>query len=45
MDELAGIRMFVRVVEGGSFVAAARHLGVSKSLITKRLRTGLKHSF
>ena len=26
MDELAGIRMFVRVVEGGSFVAAARRL-------------------
>jgi DNA-binding transcriptional LysR family regulator len=38
MDELAGIRMFVRVVEGGSFVAAARHLGVSKSLITKRVK-------
>jgi Family of unknown function (DUF5681)/Bacterial regulatory helix-turn-helix protein, lysR family len=39
MDELAGIRMFVRVVEGGSFVAAARGLGVSKSVITKRVRT------
>jgi DNA-binding transcriptional LysR family regulator len=38
MDELAGIRMFVRVVEGGSFVAAARHLGVSKSVITKRVK-------
>jgi DNA-binding transcriptional LysR family regulator len=38
MDELAGIRMFVRVVEGGSFVAAARGLGVSKSVITKRVR-------
>lgn len=38
MDELAGIRMFVRVVEGGSFVAAARRLGVSKSVITKRVR-------
>ena len=30
--------MFVRVVEGGSFVAAARGLGVSKSVITKRVR-------
>jgi len=38
MDELAGIRMFVRVVEGGSFVAAARRLGLSKSVITKRVR-------
>jgi DNA-binding transcriptional LysR family regulator len=38
MDELAGIRMFVRVVEGGSFVAAARGLGLSKSLITKRVK-------
>jgi DNA-binding transcriptional LysR family regulator len=38
MDELAGIRMFVRVVEGGSFVAAARGLGLSKSVITKRVR-------
>jgi DNA-binding transcriptional LysR family regulator len=38
MDELAGIRMFVRVVEGGSFVAAARRLGVSKSVITKRVQ-------
>jgi DNA-binding transcriptional LysR family regulator len=38
MDELAGIRMFVRVVEGGSFVAAARGLGISKSVITKRVK-------
>jgi DNA-binding transcriptional LysR family regulator len=38
MDELAGIRVFVRVVEGGSFVAAARGLGLSKSVITKRVR-------
>jgi DNA-binding transcriptional LysR family regulator len=38
MDELAGIRMFVRVVEGGSFVAAARGLGTSKSVITKRVK-------
>jgi DNA-binding transcriptional LysR family regulator len=38
MDELAGIRVFVRVVEGGSFVAAARRLGVSKSVITKRVK-------
>jgi len=38
MDELAGIRMFVRVVEGGSFVAAARRLGISKSVISKRVK-------
>lgn len=38
MDELAGIRMFVRVVESGSFVAAARRIGISKSVITKRVK-------
>ena len=38
MDELAAIRMFVHVVEGGSFAAAARRLGVSKSVITKRVK-------
>ncbi len=30
--------MFVRVVEGGSFVSAARRLGVSKSVVTKRVK-------
>jgi DNA-binding transcriptional LysR family regulator len=37
MDELASIRAFVRVVESGSFAAAGRLLGVSKSVITKRI--------
>lgn len=37
MDELADIRAFVHVAETGSFSAAARLLGVSKSVITKRI--------
>jgi DNA-binding transcriptional LysR family regulator len=37
MDEFASIRVFVRVVECGSFAAAGRLLGVSKSVITKRV--------
>jgi DNA-binding transcriptional LysR family regulator len=37
MDELASIRAFIRVAETGSFVAASRALGVSKSVVTKRV--------
>jgi DNA-binding transcriptional LysR family regulator len=37
MDELASIRIFVRVVACGGFAAAARQLGLSKSVITKRI--------
>ncbi|MEE8261190.1 MAG: LysR family transcriptional regulator [Gammaproteobacteria bacterium] len=31
MDSVAGMRILVRVVESGSFSAAARHLGVAPS--------------
>jgi len=37
MDEFASVRVFVKVVECGSFAAAGRLLGVSKSVITKRV--------
>ena len=37
MDELTDIRAFVHIAETGSFSAAARLLGVSKSVITKRM--------
>ena len=37
MDELASIRTFVHVAETGSFSAAGRLLGISKSVITKRI--------
>ncbi|MEM7376021.1 MAG: LysR family transcriptional regulator [Pseudomonadota bacterium] len=37
MNELACLRAFVRVVEAGSFTAAARQSGTVKSVITKRV--------
>lgn len=35
MDRLSAMEMFVRVVQDRSFSAAARHLGVSKSVVSK----------
>jgi DNA-binding transcriptional LysR family regulator len=37
MNEFADIRAFVHVADTGSFSAAARLLGISKSVITKRI--------
>lgn len=37
MDELTGIRAFLRVVDQGSFAAAARSLGLTRSVINKRV--------
>ena len=37
MDELTGIRAFLRVVDQGSFAAAARSLGVTRSVVNKRV--------
>ena len=37
MDTLAGMEAFVGVVETGSFSAAARHLGLSRALVGKRV--------
>ena len=37
MDSLAGMRIFVRVVELGSFSAAARHLGVAPSSVSRQI--------
>jgi DNA-binding transcriptional LysR family regulator len=34
MDRLAGIAAFVRVVENGGFAAAARHLNVSRTMVS-----------
>jgi len=39
MDRLAGMLMFVRVVEGGSFVAAAEVSQVSATMVAKHVRT------
>ncbi len=39
MDKLAGMAMFVRVVEGGSFTAAAAASGVSPTMVAKHIRT------
>jgi Transcriptional regulator len=37
MDRLLGIEAFVHVAETGSFAAAARRLGVARSVVTKRV--------
>ena len=37
MDRLAGMRVFVRVVESGSFSAAARETGATQSKISKQV--------
>ncbi|MFO1061521.1 MAG: LysR family transcriptional regulator [Dongiaceae bacterium] len=37
MDALAGMAVFVRIVEAGSFTAAARALGLSKPAVSKQL--------
>jgi DNA-binding transcriptional LysR family regulator len=38
MDKLAGMETFVRVVEGGSFAAAAAAAGVSATMVAKQVR-------
>ncbi|MGM9483311.1 LysR family transcriptional regulator [Roseateles sp. NT4] len=38
MDKLAGMEMFVRVVDGGSFAAAAELSGVSATMVAKQVR-------
>ncbi len=37
MDEVSGIRLFVEVVEAGSFSAAARRLGVTPSAVSRQV--------
>ena len=39
MDKLAGMAMFVRVVESGNFTAAATVSGVSSTMVAKHVRT------
>lgn len=38
LDKLAGMETFVRVVEGGSFSAAAQAMGVSATMVAKQVR-------
>ena len=38
MDEMNSMRAFVKVVEAGSFAAAARSMSLSPSVITKRIK-------
>ena len=38
MDKLAGMTMFVRVVDSGSFAAAAERSGVSATMVGKQIR-------
>jgi DNA-binding transcriptional LysR family regulator len=37
MDRFAELEAFVRIVEAGSFVEAARQLGLSPPVVTRRL--------
>src|SRR5580693_3677028 len=37
MDQLEAIRMFVRVVDSGSFSAVAREAGVGQSAVSKQI--------
>jgi LysR family transcriptional regulator for bpeEF and oprC len=37
MDQIAAIRMFVRVVESGSFSAVARAAGVGQPAVSKQI--------
>jgi len=37
MDQLEGMRLFVRVVELGSFAAVAHQLGVARSVVTRKV--------
>jgi DNA-binding transcriptional LysR family regulator len=39
MDKLIAMRAFVGVVEAGTFTAAARSLGMSKSTVTRLVQT------
>jgi DNA-binding transcriptional LysR family regulator len=37
MDSIENLRTFVAVADGGSLAAAARHLGIAASVVTKRI--------
>ncbi|MEA2078369.1 MAG: LysR family transcriptional regulator, partial [Pseudomonadota bacterium] len=37
MDSVAGMRVFVRVVDAGSFSAAGRHLGIAPSSVSRQI--------
>ena len=43
MDRLEGIKIFVRVVESGSFSAVARELGTGQPAISKQVATLEEH--
>lgn len=38
MDKLTGLAVFARVVENGSFAAAARHFGLSPAMVSKHVQ-------
>lgn len=39
MDHLTGMAVFAKVVEGGSFAAAARHFDMSPAMVSKHVQT------
>ena len=38
MDQIQGMRIFVRVVEAGSFTRAAEYFGLPKGTVTKQIQ-------
>jgi DNA-binding transcriptional LysR family regulator len=38
MNRYAGMTVFVRVVESGSFTSAARHIGMSPAMVSTHIR-------
>ena len=43
MDRFTGLTIFVKVVDAGSFAAAARHFGMSAAMVSKHLQTLEEH--
>ena len=43
MDRFTGMTIFVKVVDAGSFAAAARHFGMSAAMVSKHVQTLEEH--
>ena len=43
MDRFTGMKIFVKVVDAGSFAAAARHFGMSAAMVSKHVQTLEEH--
>jgi DNA-binding transcriptional LysR family regulator len=43
LDRFTGMTIFVKVVDAGSFAAAARHFGISAAMVSKHVQTLEEH--